>query len=97
MLGFVFGGGVGCGLSLVWILGVGVMCIWVFLCLGMDLVDVFDGMVGGIGCVRFCKKWSVGYKIWFNLVLWWEFCVSGWGGGSIGMLVMWFIGMFLVF
>ena len=96
-LGPAVAGGVGRLLSLLWVMCLGTLLTWVYLRLGMDLVDVFDGILGGTGRSRSRKKRSVGHKIFKNPVFWREARISGWGGGSIGLFVMWFMGMLAVF
>ena len=49
MMGPAIAGGVGRVLSLLWVMYMGTLFTWAYLRLGMDLVDLFDGMVGGKG------------------------------------------------
>lgn len=84
-------GGVGRVMTLVWTVILAMLGTWVYLRLGMDIVDALGGVSGGSGGTRSRKKKSVGHKIWRNPVLWRESRLSGWGATGITLIVLWIL------
>ena len=90
-------GAAGRVLSLIWTVYLATLCTWLYLRLGMDVVEILDGVTSGMGRSRSRKKRSLGLRIWRNPVLWRESRLSGWGGGSLGLLIAWVGGLFVFF
>ena len=84
-------GGLGRAMALGWTMVLAVLSTWVYLRLGMDIVDALSGLSGGTGGVRSRKKKSVGHKIWRNPVLWRESRLSGWGATGVLLIVLWML------
>jgi hypothetical protein len=86
----------GLALCFLWLQAANLCSTWLYLRLGMDLVDAFEAMMEQMGKDRARRRASSSAAIWRNPVAWREARISAWGRGGLPLLVGWGIVLFAI-
>ena len=95
-LGPLLLGGAARGLGWLWTCFGMTLLTWLYLRLGMDMVDALDGLLDHLSTGR-RRRGSRGASIWSNPVAWRSTRVSSWGAGGLPLLVGWVLVLFGLF